>query len=149
MGPELASLDAVPEVAVFVAPGPVLAGPGRLSMGVPFGPIIVVARLPFLRTVPCGTALEVAAIEAAPIEGAVCTAGAGAVVCRAVVCPLSRSEDSDCGDWSLTRFCLFESLRTVGDWFAFRKPSNLAPSLAKSAMDLVHFLTSSVRALID
>ena len=144
MGPELAGLGAVPEVAVFVAPGPVFAGPGRLSMGVPFGPIVVVARLPFLRTVPCGAALEVAAVEAAPIEGAVCTAGAGVVVC-----PLSKSEVSDCGDWSLTRFCLFESLRTVGDWFAFRKPSNLAPSLAKSAMDLVHFLTSSVRALID
>ena len=99
---------------MFVAPGPEFAG--RRSMGVPFGPIIVVARLPFRRTVPGVAALGGAAVEAAPITGAVYAAGAGA--CGAVVCksrPLSRSMISGGGDWSLTRFCLFESLRTVGD----------------------------------
>ena len=142
MGPEFTGLGAVLGIAVFVVPEPRFTLPGRLSMGVPFGPTTVAARLPFFRIVPGGAALG--AVWAAPIGGAVCAAVAGAVVCS-----LSRSEVSDCGDWSLTLFCLLESLRTVGDWFAFRNSSNLAPSLVKSAIDLVHFLTSSVRALID
>ena len=111
-------------------------------MGVPLGPTTVAARLPFFRMVPGGAALRVT--WAAPIGGTVCAAVAGAVVCS-----LSRSVDSDCGDWSLTLFCLLESLRTVGDWFDFKNSSNLTPSLVKSAIDLVHFLTSSVRVLID
>ena len=43
------------------------------------------------------------------------------------------------GDWLLLRFCLFESLRALGDWLSLMKLSNFSPILAHSATDLLHF----------
>ena len=43
------------------------------------------------------------------------------------------------GDWRLSRLCLFESLRALGDWLSLRKLSNFSPILAHSATDLLHF----------
>ena len=98
-------------VAGLAALGPGGLGPGLRRIGVPFGPTIVVARLPLWKTVQGGgAALWRAALWVPSLRGVTCTMGAGA--CRVVVCALlslSRSTISGAGDWSLVRFNLFES----------------------------------------
>ena len=97
-------------VSGLAALGPGGLGPGMRRIGVPFGPTIVVARLPLWRTVPGGAVLWRAALWDPSPRGVACTMGAGA--CKVVVCTLlslSRSTISGAGDWSLVRFSLFES----------------------------------------
>ena len=120
--------------------------PGRLSLSEPSGPTIVVARLPFLRILPGGAVFEGAAVVLVAFAGG----AGGAANSGAVFCPFSKKseEDSDCWDWSLVLFGLFASLRVVGDLLVLRNSSSLSPSFAKSAMDLVHLLTSSDREII-